>query len=211
MKNIQVIFDFDGVILNSHKIKTYAFYKIFTIFGKDIAIKTAKYHLSNIGISRFKKFDYIIKNILKDKKISKNFLNKRFNTFCNKKIEKLNVSKSLITFFKKNSKNYELYVSTATPQKNITDILKKKKIFKYFKKIYGSPDTKIQHINKIKKNNFKRIFIGDTLEDYISSVKTNTKFILKEHNENKNQLSEIKAYKIKSFRNLEKIIRIVVD
>jgi beta-phosphoglucomutase-like phosphatase (HAD superfamily) len=65
MKNIQVIFDFDGVILNSHKIKTYAFYKIFRIFGKDIAIKTAKYHLSNIGISRFKKFDiYKIQNFL---------------------------------------------------------------------------------------------------------------------------------------------------
>ncbi len=211
MRNIQVIFDFDGVILNSHNIKTDAFYKIFKTFGKDIAIKTSKYHLDNIGISRFKKFDFIIKNILKDKKISRNFLNQKFNLYCNKKIEKLNVSKSLVNFFEKNSNNYELYVSTATPQKTIIDILKKKKISKYFKKIYGSPDNKIQHINKIKKNNFTRVFIGDTLEDYISSVKTHTKFIFKEHNENKNQLKNIKVYRVKNFRNLEKNIKKVLE
>jgi phosphoglycolate phosphatase-like HAD superfamily hydrolase len=211
MKNIQVIFDFDGVILNSHKIKTKAFYKIFEPFGKDIAIKTSKYHLKNIGISRFKKFDFIIENILKDKKISRNFLNKRFNSYCNKKIEMLNVSKNLINFFKKNSSSYELYVSTATPKKTISNILKKKKLSKYFKKIYGSPDNKIQHINKIKKNNFTRVFIGDTLEDYISSVKTNTKFILKEHNENKNKLKNLKVHRVKNFKNLEKNIRIVLE
>ena len=173
--------------------------------------QTSKYHLDNIGISRFKKFDFIIKNILKDKKISRNFLNQKFNLYCNKKIEKLNVSKSLVNFFEKNSNNYELYVSTATPQKTIIDILKKKKISKYFKKIYGSPDNKIQHINKIKKNNFTRVFIGDTLEDYISSVKTHTKFIFKEHNENKNQLKNIKVYRVKNFRNLEKNIKKVLE
>ena len=211
MTNIQAIFDFDGVILNSHKIKTDAFYKIFKTFGEDVAIKTSKYHLDNIGISRFQKFDFIIKNILKDKKISKRFLNQKFNFYCNKKIEKLNVSKSLINFFKKNSNNYELYVSTATPQKTISDILKKKKISKYFKKIYGSPYNKIQHINKKKKKDFSRVFIGDTLEDYISSVKTHTKFILKEHNENKNQLKNLKVYRIKNFQNLEKNIKIVLE
>ena len=142
MRNIQVIFDFDGVILNSHNIKTDAFYKIFKTFGKDIAIKTSKYHLDNIGISRFKKFDFIIKNILKDKKISRNFLNQKFNLYCNKKIEKLNVSKSLVNFFEKNSNNYELYVSTATPQKTIIDILKKKKYLNILKKFMDRLITK---------------------------------------------------------------------
>ena len=36
---MQIIFDFDGVIINSHKIKTKAFYEIFKSYGKKIATK----------------------------------------------------------------------------------------------------------------------------------------------------------------------------
>ena len=41
---MHIIFDFDGVILNSHKIKTKAFYKIFESYGKNIANKAIKFH-----------------------------------------------------------------------------------------------------------------------------------------------------------------------
>ena len=58
MSKIQIIFDFDGVILNSHKVKTSAFYYIFKEFGKRKALKAQKYHLKNVGISRIKKFKY---------------------------------------------------------------------------------------------------------------------------------------------------------
>ena len=39
METINIIFDFDGVILNSHKVKTDAFEKVFSKFGKSIGEK----------------------------------------------------------------------------------------------------------------------------------------------------------------------------
>ena len=49
-------------------------------------------------------------------------------------------------------------------------------------------------------------FIGDSKEDYESSIKTKTIFILREHSENKKYFQKRKIIKIRDFRNLEKII-----
>ena len=56
---MDIIFDFDGVIINSHKVKTNAFYQIFKFYGEAIALKAKRYHEKNIGKSRYFKFQYI--------------------------------------------------------------------------------------------------------------------------------------------------------
>ena len=48
MKIQQIIFDFDGVILNSHNVKTKGFYKLFQNYGNLIAKKAESYHLKNV-------------------------------------------------------------------------------------------------------------------------------------------------------------------
>ena len=70
-------------------------------------------------------------------------------------------------------------ISTGTPQAKIIKILKDKKLLKYFNKVYGAPYSKINHIKKIKKNNEKCVFIGDSYEDYKAAKVTNIKFIMK--------------------------------
>ena len=206
MKSGQIIFDFDGVILNSHNIKTQAFYEIFKKYGKKIATKSKNYHINNVGISRYIKFEYILKYFIK-KKINKKEienLSSEFKKICLKKIKKLQVPKNLLKFFKKQYKNYNLFISTGTPQKEIENILKTKKIFKYFVKVYGSPMTKVQHINKINRKFLKTLYIGDSYEDYISSKKTNVDFLLKVHSENEKIFRNKKIKKIKNFNSLEK-------
>ena len=60
------IFDFDGVIIDSVKIKNDNFYNFFLSYGIDKANEVLDYHLNNLGINRYIKFDYIFKNILKE-------------------------------------------------------------------------------------------------------------------------------------------------
>ena len=210
MKFDQIIFDFDGVILNSHNVKTQAFYKIFKKYGKKIATKSKNYHVKNAGISRYVKFKYILKYFVK-KKISNNEINNlslEFKKICLEKIKKLKISKKLLKFLITNYKVHSFFISTGTPQKEIENILKLKKINKYFEKVYGSPATKVQHIKKIKKKNSKTLYIGDSYEDYISSKKTNIKFLLKAHSQNEKFFREKKIKKIKNFNNLEKKINL---
>lgn len=206
MEKINIIFDFDGVILKSHIIKAKAFYQIFKIFGKTKANKARRYHLSKAGISRFKKFKYIKKNILKNVKISNKQLNILFSKYCLNKILNLKIDKKLLKFLKLNYKKHQLYISTGSPQNEIIQILKKKKLYNFFYKVYGSPSTKIQHIRKIKSFNKKNIFIGDSIDDIKAAKKTNVSFLLKIHNENKKQFNKKNIAKIRDYRNLEKKI-----
>ena len=204
---MHIIFDFDGVILNSHKIKTKAFYKIFESYGKNIANKAVKFHKQNIGKSRYFKFKFILKNIIK-KKISKKellVLNKNFDFIVEKNIKKIFPSKYLQMFLKNKGKNV-FYISTGTPQNKIIKILKDKKLFSFFKKVYGSPSSKVDHIKSIKKRNAKLLFIGDSLEDYRAAKKTKINFLLKLNSENISFRKSIKTKNIHSFKFLYKHI-----
>ena len=204
-----IIFDFDGVILNSHTIKTRAFYKIFSNYGKKIANRAKSIHLKNAGVSRFIKFNLILKKIIKTKSDKKKLteLQKKFDIYSAKKIKKLKINKYLLNFLLKNYKIYNFYISTGTPQKEILKLTKEKKINKYFVKIFGSPRKKIDHIKIIKKNNQRIIFIGDSKEDYISSTQSKILFIAKINSESKNYFRKKNIPKIYDFKNLEKKIK----
>ena len=100
---MNIIFDFDGVIINSHKIKTKAFFLTFKSYGKTIANDSQKFHEKNIGKSRYYKFKFIFKKYLK-KKIKKNeikILDENYDNFTKNKIQKLKPSKHLLDFLKK--------------------------------------------------------------------------------------------------------------
>ena len=209
---MNVIFDFDGVIINSHKVKTLAFYTIFKVYGKPYGLKAKKFHLEHIGRSRYFKFKYILKNILNSKvtKTKIAALDKEFDHFVQKKLKKIFPSNHLVRFLKKKNNLINIYISTGTPQSKIVKILKEKEIFKYFKKVYGSPLSKIYHIKKIIKNNQKSIFIGDSFEDYRAAKQGKIKFILKINSENKDLRKRISVNTINSFKFLEKkIIQII--
>lgn len=205
---MQIIFDFDGVIINSHKIKTKAFYEIFKSYGKKIAIKAGKFHKNNIGKSRYFKFKFILKNILKKKITKKELLrlDQNFDVFVQKKIRKMIPTKNLMKFLKSQKKYHNFYISTGTPQNKIVNILKEKKLFSFFTKIYGSPRSKVEHIKEIKKKNNNIIFIGDSLEDFKASVKTNIDFILKLNSENILLRKKINVRTIQSFKYLNRYI-----
>ena len=60
-----IIFDFDGVIVESVDIKTKAFARLFEHEGKVVVEKVVDYHLRNGGVSRFDKFRYFFNEILR--------------------------------------------------------------------------------------------------------------------------------------------------
>ena len=208
MKFEKIIFDFDGVILNSHIIKSKAFKNIFKEFNNKISNQAYKYHLNNVGKSRYQKFRYILKKNFKNiRKDQIDNLNKQFNEYCDKRIDKLKISAHLLKFFRKNFHSTKFYISTGTPESKIKETVKKKKINKYFKKIYGSPKKKEEHIKMIirKTNKKKILFIGDSLEDLKASKKTNINFLLKVHSENRHLSNEVKK-KFVSFKNFQSFL-----
>ncbi len=59
-----IVFDCDGVILDSNKIKTQAFYKVALPYGEAAAAALVAHHTANGGVSRYKKFTYFLEFIV---------------------------------------------------------------------------------------------------------------------------------------------------
>ena len=57
------IFDCDGVILNSNKIKSKTFKKVTKNFGDKISDQFYNFHIKNGGVSRNEKFKYFVNQL----------------------------------------------------------------------------------------------------------------------------------------------------
>lgn len=55
-----LVFDCDGVVLNSNRVKTQAFYQAALPYGEKAAQKLVDYHVTHGGISRYKKFELFL-------------------------------------------------------------------------------------------------------------------------------------------------------
>jgi len=59
-----LVFDCDGVILDSNRIKTDAFRQVALRYGAEAAEALVQYHVLNGGISRYRKFEHLLRDIL---------------------------------------------------------------------------------------------------------------------------------------------------
>jgi len=59
-----LVFDCDGVVLDSNRVKTEAFYQVALPYGEAAAQAFVAYHTANGGISRYKKFAHFLSEIV---------------------------------------------------------------------------------------------------------------------------------------------------
>lgn len=59
-----IVFDCDGVLLNSNQAKTQAFYQAALAYGETAAQTLVDYHVLHGGISRYQKFAYFLEHIV---------------------------------------------------------------------------------------------------------------------------------------------------
>ena len=184
-----IIFDFDGVILDSVNIKTIAFEAMYSNYGIEIKKKVRDYHLLNGGVSRFEKIRYFHKVFLNTElsdsdllKLTSKFSDLVFEGVCNSKY----IPGSL-EFLKYSENKFLTFICTGTPQNEIKDILNIKNLSNYFNEVYGSPKNKTRIIEDILKKydlNFNEVlFIGDAMTDYMSAKETRLNFVGVNNNE----------------------------
>ena len=153
MKDIKnLIFDFDGVIIDSVKIKDLAFKKLVNKYNPTIQIKFYNFHRKNLGLSRDVKFDYLLKKLIKKySKEKKKKLSIKFKNIIKQDIKKSKFIKGSHAFLRK-YRHLNKFISSGTPQTELKNICKKKRISHLFKEILGSPLSKKKHIMFLKKN-----------------------------------------------------------
>ena len=181
IKNI--LFDFDGVILDSMKIRTDGFREIFSSFQKKDVDLLVDFHNKNGGLSRYVKIEYFFKRILNEdinaQKI--NEIAARFSEIMRYKlIDKSLLIEPTINFIYKNYKAFNFHIVSGSDQDELRFLCDKLKLREYFISIFGSPTVKDDLVaNIIKSHKYKKsetIIIGDSINDFNSAEKNKIKF-----------------------------------
>ena len=202
-----IIFDFDGVIIESFDIKTQAFRELFKIYPAHVE-EIVKYHQQNGGVSRYKKFEHIYINILRkpfDEATSKQ-LGEKFSELVVEEVKKCPYVPGALEYIRERSRNSRLFIASGTPEEELRNIIDARGLSGYFRGIYGSPATKSEIIMQIlKSEKLKKedvIFVGDTITDYREADKAKVPFLARINDQSNNPLLELPVPKIHDFYEL---------
>lgn len=206
-----LIFDCDGVILNSNKIKTQAFYDVAKIYGHGPAQTLKDYHVQNGGISRYKKFEYLLTNILQ-KPIKKQELSELLSNFSKEVKQALLVCEVAtdIKELRDKTRNTKWLIVSGGDQAELREIFEQRGLSNYFDGgIFGSPDDKDVILkNETKNRNIigKSLFLGDSMYDYQAANTAKMDFIfISKWTEVKDWKKWICENEITNFNNIESI------
>jgi len=184
-----IIFDFDGVILESCDIKTRAFRELFKSYPYHVN-EIVSYHREHGGVSRYKKFAYFYEEILKQplEEGELEELGDRFSNLVLDEIRKCDFVPGAHEFLKKYSKKLRLFVASGTPEQELRAIVKERGLEAYFTGVYGTPATKSEIIKKILNEECLKkdevIFVGDSETDYKEALKAGVPFVARINDSN---------------------------
>jgi phosphoglycolate phosphatase-like HAD superfamily hydrolase len=177
-----IVFDFDGVILESMDIKTRAFQDLFQDYP-DHLDDIVRLHVENGGMPRFEKFDIIYRDILKKplSEADRNELGTRFSELVFQKVLACPFVAGADRFLEKYSSKLELFVASGTPEPELRQIVAKRELGRFFQGVYGSPRTKAEIVRQIMAEQSllpaEVLFVGDALADYRSACETSVAFV----------------------------------
>ena len=207
-----IIFDFDGVIVESMEIKARAFKVLFKDYPGKID-KIIDLHMMHGGLSRFKKFEMIYRDILHQplSDDQKQDLGNRFACFVYQEVLKCPFVNGAPDFLNRYYQELILFIISGTPEEEIKSLIQERGLKKYFKEVLGAPRKKAE-LNQYILNRYKYEFnakevlsVGDSIDDYEGAKKSGIKFIGRINQENPFKDLKIEG-SIRDLFDLERII-----
>lgn len=198
-----LFFDFDGVILDSNKIKIDAFYELALPFGEKNANKLLS-ELSNLfGKSRFTIMRYFVNDILElyDEELILD-MSDQYGKITIDKAMNCDMTNRCLDFLE-SINHKKKYIVSGTLDSDLKKIVKHKCLDRYFDGIYGSPESKTDIIKSIEHEN--SVFIGDAISDSVCSMELDMDFIFIKGYTNTNE-KDLKKTPIACYDNLYQIV-----
>ncbi|GAB7563455.1 HAD hydrolase-like protein [Methylobacillus methanolivorans] len=179
-----LVFDCDGVILNSNHLKIEAYFATAKNFGANDqqAQALVDYHIKLGGISRFVKFEYFLQDILQRPATQKDvdFLLEDFGREVRERLSHCEIAPGLQALREKTAVSNWLVISGGD-QAELHSIFAERELTALFDGgIFGSPDNKDEIMaREISRDNIRQpaLFIGDSRYDHESSSRAGLDFV----------------------------------
>ena len=170
-----IVFDCDGVLLNSNKIKTDAFYQVVEAYFPGFGEAFVKYHTLNGGVSRYVKFRFLVEEII-DKTECVESRDRMITKLCDE-YERI-IKSGLLTCeaaesleaLKSAADTSNWFVISGGDQAELRDIFLQRGLSKLFNGgIYGAPEDKVNIALRLKNDGVisgASLVFGDNRKDF---------------------------------------------
>lgn len=184
-----LVFDCDGVVLDSNKVKTEAFYQATLPYGEAAAQAMVDYHVANGGVSRYKKFAHFLEQIASDYAEQRNpvepgpeleALLQAYAGYVKDGLLSCEVAPGLEAL-RQRTPNARWLIVSGGDQAELRDVFASRGIAEWFDGgIFGSPDTKDEILaRELDTDNIiePALFLGDSRYDHIAASKAGLSFV----------------------------------
>jgi phosphoglycolate phosphatase-like HAD superfamily hydrolase len=182
-----VVFDFDGVILESADVKTAAFLELYADHGAEVVARVRQHHLANLGISRFKKFAWIAEHVLGQP------LSDADSAALGERFAQLALTKVLVAPFVPGAEaalaalgalGLPRFVASGTPHDELALIVDRRGLGPAFHEVHGTPREKPEILRDLMARHEltpdQVLFVGDGMSDYKAACATGTEFLARD-------------------------------
>lgn len=179
-----LVFDCDGVVLNSNQLKIQAYYDVAMKFGasETQAQLLVAHHVKLGGVSRYPKFEYFLREIMKQA-VTEEAINRLLSSFT-VEVKRLLMDCEIapdLMGLRQVTADAKWMIISGGDQAELREIFEQRKLLDFFDAgIFGSPDNKDQILaREIARDNLIKpaLFIGDSRYDYQASTQAGLDFV----------------------------------
>ena len=177
-----LVFDCDGVLLDSVPVKTRAFARLAEPFGPEARDRFVMYHSVHGGVSRYKKFAWFFREVL-GREISQEESEEwgqRFAAYALDEVRRCPLIPGALETLERWHGVLPLYVCSGAPQEELSLVLRERGLEHYFAAIHGSPPGKAsllaQVVHEASVMPEATLMVGDAVTDRNAAEEVGTLF-----------------------------------
>ena len=180
---LAVVLDFDGVILRSVGVKTRAFEALFADETAEARRRIVEHHLENGGISRFEKFRWAYREVLRRPlpPEDEERLGERFNALVEDAVAAAEWVPGAEEFLACARGKIPLFVAWGTPEDEVRRIVERRGMQQAFVRVHGSPTKKADILRNISRaigaDPASLLMVGDARNDWEAARDAGTRFL----------------------------------
>ncbi|MDR0466459.1 MAG: HAD-IA family hydrolase [Deltaproteobacteria bacterium] len=177
-----IVFDCDGVILDSLAVKTRAFVRLAEPFGAEAVDRLVMYHKEHGGVSRYKKFEWLYREVLGREITQEELaaLGRQFAELALEEVCRCDLIPGVEDVLRRRQGLTPMYVCSGTPHEELNVILRRRGLHVFFAGIYGTPPAKSELLRTIVgqagADPASAVMVGDSVTDLDAAKAVGTRF-----------------------------------